>query len=138
MKKIEVQNAVNALGRVPVNKIKDDSIRNILIYDYRKLRKASREIEEERSDMVEKLQTDFVVEVEEVRALRAAGKPVTGQSCVEFLKAEAELNRTIRAMFREEIELELKTVNMDDFVKAVRDGDYTLEDLSALDGVVLY
>jgi hypothetical protein len=28
-------------------------------------------------------------------------------------------------------------VPMDDFVKAVKDGDYTFEDLSALDGVVL-
>ena len=52
MKKIDIQNAVNALGRVPVNKVKDDRIRNTLIYDYRKLRKASRDIEQERTDLV--------------------------------------------------------------------------------------
>ena len=137
MKKIDVQNAVNAFGRIPVNKVKDDVVRNTLIYDYRRLRKVSREIEEERTDLVEKFQADFAVEAEEARALRQQGKAVTGPSLAPFLKAEAELNRAVRAMFREEVELELQTVPMDDFVKAVKDGDYTFEDLSALDGVVL-
>ena len=137
MKKIDIQNAVNAYGRIPVNKVKDDIVRNTLIYDYRRLRKVSREIEEERTDLVEKFQADFVVEAEEARALRQQGKAVTGAALAPFLKAEAELNRAVRAMFREEVELELKTVPMDDFVKAVKDGDYTFEDLSALDGIVL-
>ena len=137
MKKIDVQNAVNAFGRIPVNKVKDDVVRNTLIYDYRRLRKVSREIEEERTDLVEKFQSDFAVEAEEARALRQQGKAVTGAALAPFLKAEAELNRAVRAMFREEVELELQTVPMDDFVKAVKDGDYTFEDLSALDGVVL-
>ena len=137
MKKIDVQNAVNAFGRIPVNKVKDDIVRNTLIYDYRRLRKVSREIEEERTDLVEKFQADFAVEAEEARALRQQGKAVTGAALAPFLKAEAELNRDVRAMFREEVELELKTVPTDDFVKAVKDGDYTFEDLSALDGVVL-
>ncbi len=137
MKKIDVQNAVNAFGRIPVNKVKDDVVRNTLIYDYRRLRKVSREIEEERTDLVEKFQADFAVEAEEARALRQQGKAVTGAALAPFLKAEAELNRAVRAMFREEVELEFKTVPMDDFVKAVKDGDYTFEDLSALDGVVL-
>lgn len=137
MKKIDVQNAVNAFGRIPVNKVKDDVVRNTLIYDYRRLRKVSREIEEERTDLVEKFQADFAVEAEEARALRQQGKAVTGAALAPFLKAEAELNRAVRAMFREEVELELQTVPMDDFVKAVKDGDYTFEDLSALDGVVL-
>lgn len=137
MKKIDVQNAVNAFGRIPVNKVKDDVVRNTLIYDYRRLRKVSREIEEERTDLVEKFQADFAVEAEEARALRQQGKAVTGAALAPFLKAEAELNRAVRAMFREEVELELKTVPMDDFVKAVKDGEYTFEDIAALDGVVL-
>lgn len=137
MKKIDVQNAVNAYGRIPVNKVKDDVVRNTLIYDYRRLRKVSREIEEERTDLVEKFQADFAVEMEEARSLRQSGKAVTGPALVPFLKAEAELNQTVRAMFREDVDLDLKTVPMDDFVKAVKDGEYTFEDLSALDGIVL-
>lgn len=137
MKKIDIQNAVNAYGRIPANKVKDDIVRNTLIYDYRRLRKVSREIEEERTDLVEKFQADFAVEAEEARALRQQGKAVTGAALAPFLKAEAELNRAVRAMFREDVVLELQTVPMDDFVKAVKDGDYTFEDLSALDGIVL-
>lgn len=137
MKKIDIQNAVNAYGHIPVNKVKDDIVRNTLIYDYRRLRKVSREIEEERTDLVEKFQADFAVEAEEARALRQQGKAVTGAALAPFLKAEAELNRAVRAMFREDVVLELQTVPMDDFVKAVKDGDYTFEDLSALDGIVL-
>ena len=85
MKKIDVQNAVNAFGQIPVNKVKDDIVRNTLIYDYRRLRKVSREIEEERTDLVEKFQADFAVEAEEARALRQQGKAVTGAALAPFL-----------------------------------------------------
>lgn len=128
-------NAVNALGRVAVNKIKNDVVRNTLIFDYRKLRKASREIEQERTDLLEKFRADFADEVLEVAALRDAMKPVVDHK--EFLAAEAEANRQIKALFQEGIELELSKVTMEDFVKAVKDGDYTLEDLATLDGIIL-
>lgn len=128
-------NAVNALGRVTVNKVKNDVVRNTLIYDYRRLRKASREIEQERADLLEKFRADFADEVLEVAALRDAMKPVTDHK--EFLAAEAEANRQIKVLFQEGIELDLAKVSVEDFVKAVRDGEYTLEDLAALDGVIL-
>ena len=140
MKKIDIQNAVNAYGRIPVNKVKDDVVRNTLIFDYRKLRKVSREIEEERTDLVEKFQGDFAAEMEEVRALRQKGEVISAASrpdLAAFLKAEAKLNRDVREMFREEVSLDLNRVSVDDFIKAVKDGEYTFEDIAALDGVVL-
>lgn len=140
MKKIDVQNAVNAYGRIPVNKVKDDVVRESLIFDYRKLRKASREIEEERGDLVEKFQVDFAAEREEVRALRQKGEAVSASKrpdLAAFLKAEAELNKAVRALFHEEIDLELRLVSVEDFTKAVKDGEYTFEDIAAMDGVVL-
>jgi len=137
MKKIDIQNAVNAFGRIPVNKVKNDKIRSTLIYDYRRLRKVSREIEQERSDLVEKFRDDFAEELLDVQVLRESGKPVTDHD--EFLRAEASMNRTIQKMFQEEVteDLELVTVTMDDFEKAVKDGEYTFEDLAALDGIVI-
>lgn len=140
MKKIDIQNAVNAYGRIPVNKVKDDVVRNTLIFDYRKLRKVSREIEEERTDLVEKFQGDFAAEMEEVRALRQKGEVISAAArpdLAAFLKAEAKLNRDVREMFREEVSLDLNRVSVDDFIKAVKDGEYTFEDIAALDGVVL-
>jgi len=137
MKKIDIQNAVNAFGRIPVNKVKNDQIRSTLIYDYRKLRKASREIEQERLDLVEKFREDFADEMLDVQVIRESGRPVTDHD--EFLRAEASMNRLIQKMFQEEVEedLELVKVGIDDFIKAVRDGDYTFEDVAALDGIVL-
>ena len=137
MKKIDVQNAVNAFGRIPVNKVKNDQIRSTLIHDYRKLRKASREIEQERLDLVEKFREDFADEMLDVQVLRESGRPVVDHD--EFLRAEASMNRLIQKMFQEEVEedLELVKVGIDDFIKAVRDGDYTFEDVAALDGIVL-
>jgi hypothetical protein len=137
MKKIDIQNAVNAFGRIPVNKVKNDKIRSTLIFDYRRLRKVSREIEQERSDLVEKFRDDFAEELLDVQVLRESGKPVTDHD--EFLRAEASMNRTIQKMFQEEVteDLELVTVTMDDFEKAVKDGEYTFEDLAALDGIII-
>ena len=136
MKKIDIQNAVNVLGPLDVNQIKDVSVRDTLVYDYSLLRKLSRAIEQERADLVEKFQSDFAVEAEEARALRQQGKAVTGPVLAPFLKAEAELNRSVRAMFREEVSLELLTMPVDEFVSAMKEFDYTLEDLSKLDGIV--
>lgn len=137
MKKIDIQNAVNAFGRIPVNKVKNDQIRSTLIHDYRKLRKASREIEQERLDLVEKFREDFADEMLDVQVLRESGRPVTDHD--EFLRAEATMNRIIQKMFQEELaeDLELVKVSMDDFAKAVKDGDYTFEDVAALDGIVI-
>lgn len=137
MKKIDVQNAVNALGRVPVNRVKNDQIRNTLIHDYRKLRRVSREIEQERADLVEKFREDFADEMLDVQVLRESGRPVTDHD--EFLRAEASMNRIIQKMFQEEVaeDLELVTVSMEDFAKAVKDGEYTFEDVAALDGIVI-
>lgn len=137
MKKIDVQNAVNALGRVPVNRVKNDQIRNTLIHDYRKLRRVSREIEQERADLVEKFREDFADEMLDVQVLRESGRPVVDHD--EFLRAEASMNRIIQKMFQEEVaeDLELVTVSMEDFAKAVKDGEYTFEDVAALDGIVI-
>ena len=136
MKKIDIQNAVNALGRVPVNKVRDSRVRDVLIDDYRKIRKASREIEQERADLVEKFRQDFADEVVDVQVLRTSGRPVTGHD--EFLRAEAYMNRLIAEMFQEEVagNLELQKISVEDFVKSVKDGEYTFEDIATLDGII--
>lgn len=135
MKKIDVQNAVNAFGRIAVSRVKDEKIRSTLIYDYRNLRKASRTIDQERSDLVDKFQSDFAEEVHEVAALRNAGQSVAGH--MEFLVAESKMNTLMKGLFREEIDVDLQRIALDDFVRAVKDGEYTFEDLAVLDGIIL-
>ena len=86
---------------------------------------------------MEKFREDFAEEMLDVQVLRESGRPVTDHD--EFLRAEASMNRLLQKMFQEEVEedLELVKVGIDDFIKAVRDGDYTFEDVAALDGIVL-
>ena len=136
MKKIDIQNAVNVFGRIVVGKVKDEQIRRTLAFDYRELRKASRDIEQERSDLVGKFREEFADEWLEIQVLRNSGRPVVDHD--EFLRAEAATNQDINDMFQEEApELDLQKVSLDDFLKYVRDGEYTFEDLAVLDGIVI-
>ena len=136
MKKIDIINAVNALGKVRITRIKDDRVKFTLAAAYRKLRKVSRDIDEERHCIIDKFQADFPDEFLEVQRLRDAGQPVVGFD--EFLKAEADSNRLLRDISREEAEdIDIATLSADDFIKAVKDDELTFEDLAALDGIVI-
>ena len=136
VKKIDIQNAVNVFGHIVVGKVKDEQIRRTLAFDYRELRKASRDIEQERSNLVGKFREEFADEWLEIQVLRNSGRPVVDHD--EFLRAEAATNQDINDMFQEEApELDLQKVSLDDFLKYVRDGEYTFEDLAVLDGIVI-
>ena len=136
VKKDDVQKAVNALGRVPFNKVRDAQLRYLLASDYRKLRKVSREIEAERTDILEKFRADFRDEWMEVKVLRDSGRPVTGYDA--FLRAEITTNRILQEMYAEEVDVPgLETVGMDEFLQGVRDGEFTFEDIACLDGIII-
>ncbi|MCR5326268.1 MAG: hypothetical protein K6E37_05900 [Bacteroidales bacterium] len=136
MQKITLINAVNVLSGIKITKIKNDKVKFTLIADYRALRKASREYEEDQREIVKQFQDDHAGEEDEVKKLRSEGKPVTGHD--DFLKAEKDINKVLAEMSREECEVEgLKKVKIEDFLKAVTDADLTMEDIANLDGIVI-
>lgn len=136
MKKIDIINAVNALGKVRINKIKDERVKFSLVQAYRKLRKASKDIDDERKEVIEKFQKDFEEDLPEVQQFRMEGKPVTGHN--EFLKAEADCNRILAKMSQEEAAIDgVQPVKVDDFLRYVKEDELTLEDIDLLDGIVL-
>lgn len=136
MKKIDIISAANILAGIPLNKIKDDKVKFTAIADYRAIRKVAREIEDERNTVIEKLQKDFADEMETVRQLRSEGRVVSGHN--DFLKAERDTNKILADMMQEEVSVPgLKTVSFEDFVKAVKDIELTMESVAALDGIVL-
>ena len=136
MKRIDIINAVNVLGRVRIHKIQNEKVKFSLLRAYRTLRKASREIDDYRKDVIEGFQRDFQPELEDVQQLRCSGRPVTGHDA--FLKAESDANRHLQEMLREEVTgLAFDTIPFDDFVKAVKDEDLTCEDIAVLDGIIL-
>lgn len=136
MQKIALINAVNVLSGIKITKIKNDKVKFTLIADYRALRKASREYEEDQREIVKQFQEDHAGEEDEVKKLRSEGKPVTGHD--DFLKAEKDINKVLADMSREECEVEgLKKVKIEDFLKAVTDADLSMEDIANLDGIVI-
>lgn len=136
MQKIALINAVNVLSGIKITKIKNDKVKFTLIADYRALRKASREYEEDQREIVKQFQEDHAGEEDEVKKLRSEGKPVTGHD--DFLKAEKDINKVLADMSREECEVEgLKKVKIEDFLKAVTEPDLSMEDIANLDGIVI-
>ncbi len=135
MKKIDIINAVNALSRIPVNKVKNDKVKFSLVANYRRLRKAAREIDEDRDVVVKKFQEDWKDEIEAVGGLRANRQPVTGHA--DFLKSEADVNKQIDAMYQEDLEVEgLVPISLEDLVKAVGDTDLSFEAVNNLDCII--
>ena len=136
MRKKDVINAVNTLAGVKINKIKNDKVKFTLVADYRALRKASREYEQEQRDIIDKFRDDFADVQEEVQTLRAAGKPVKGHD--EFLKAERDTNRILLSIAEEECSIEgLHMISLNDLVTAIADSDLSMEDISNLDGIII-
>ena len=136
MKKIDIISAANILAGIPLNKIKDDKVKFTVIADYRAIRKVAREIEDDRTTVIEKFQKDFAEEIETVKQLRSEGRVVSGHNA--FLKAEKDTNKILADMMQEEASVPgLKTVSFEDFVKAVKDIELTMESVAALDGIVL-
>lgn len=136
MQKIALINAVNVLSGIKITKIKNDKVKFTLIANYRALRKASREYEEDQREIVKQFQEDHAGEEDEVKKLRSEGKPVAGHD--DFLKAEKDINKVLADMSREECEVEgLKKVKIEDFLKAVTEPDLSMEDIANLDGIVI-
>ena len=135
MKKVDVIVAANTLNGIALNKIKDDKLKFTLVANFRKLRKAAMAVDEEQRAITEKFQSDFAGEIDVIQQLRASGLPVNDHQ--EFLKAEKDLQKCIKALMDEEIELDIQRVDLESLVKALKDTDLTMENIGSLDGVII-
>jgi hypothetical protein len=136
MKKIDIINAVNALAGVAINKIRNEKVKFTLVFDYRLLRREARDFENDQQEVIKKFQADFEEELTVVKNLRSEGKPVTGHDL--FLKAEKDTDKVLAELAQEPCEIAgLKTVSLEEFLKAVGDTDLSMEAISSLDGIVI-
>lgn len=135
MKNTEIIAAVNALAKVPINKIKDDKVKFTLVFDYRILRRAAREVDDERETIVRKFQEDWKEEIAAVQKLRSEGKPVAGYE--EFLSSERDANRQIDMMLAEDHPVEgLQKVALEPFIKSIGDAPLCFEDIEKLGCII--
>ncbi|MBO6168494.1 MAG: hypothetical protein J6O51_00830 [Bacteroidales bacterium] len=135
MKKKDIINAVNALAKIPINKIKNDKVKFSLISDYRILRKEAKSIDEDRDILIKKFQEDFRDEIDVVAELRRSGLPVNDHK--DFLKAESDLNKKLGEILQEEtLVAGITPVSLDDLIKAISDTDLSFEDVNNLDCII--
>ncbi len=130
MKLATINMLVSILGGIKLNKILDKKVKTALVNDYLHLRKFVKEGEAERQDLVDKFQADWADELDDVEALRRAGKKVVGHDA--YLDAEKDANKAISDIFAREVEVDIKPVAIDDFMASCGGEELTLEQIAFL------
>ena len=127
---------VTILGGMKLNKISDKKVKTSLVNNYLHLRRFVKDTENDRKELVEKFQSDWADELDEVEAFRRENKPVVGHD--SYLEAEKDANKAISDLFTKEVEVDIKSIPMVDFMTACGAEELTLEQLAFLqeNGVV--
>lgn len=130
MRIADINVLVGILAGMKLNKIADKSVKTALVNDYLHLRKFVKETEADRKELVEKFQSDWADELDQVEAFRKEGKPVEGHET--YLEAEKDANEAISALFSREVEADIKSIPMDSFLASYDGEELTLEQLAFL------
>ena len=127
---------VTILGGMKLNKISDKKVKTSLVNNYLHLRRFVKDTENDRKELVEKFQSDWADELDEVEAFRRENKPVVGHD--SYLEAEKDANKAISDLFTKEVEVDIKSIPMVDFMASYGAEELTLEQLAFLqeNGVV--
>lgn len=130
MKLATINMIVGILAGIKLNKITDKRVKTTLVNDYLHLRKFVRDAENDRQALVDKFQADWEEELPKVEAFRQEGKAVVGHDA--YLDAEKDTNKAISDIFSREVEVDIKSVPMDDFMAACSGEELTIEQLAFL------
>ena len=127
---------VGILAGMKLNKISDKKVKTALVNDYLHLRRFAKEADADRKELVDKFQSDWTDELDEVEAFRRENKPVVGHD--SYLEAERDANKAISDLFTKEVEVDIQPVPMNDFMAHCGAEELTLEQLAFLqeNGVV--
>ena len=127
---------VGILAGMKLNKISDKKVKTALVNDYLHLRRFAKEADADRKELVDKFQSDWADELDEVEAFRRENKPVVGYD--SYLEAERDANKAISDLFTKEVEVDIQPVPMNDFMAHCGADELTLEQLAFLqeNGVV--
>lgn len=128
MKLSVVDELASLLSGIKINRIQDKNVKATLVYDYIFLRKFAKEANEQKKDLVEKFQADWMDELTEVNSLRNNGNPVVGHD--GYIEAESDANKAIRSIFESEVDVNLRPVKLDDFLSSFCEEDLTFEQIA--------
>lgn len=121
---------VGILSGMKINRIADKKIKSALLGDYLLLRPHFKKSQEDVSEIKTKFQEDWNDELDAVQSFREKGKPVVGHDA--YLEAEADANKAISDTLSAEVEVDIKSVPMDDFMTACGGEELTFEQIAFL------
>jgi hypothetical protein len=130
MKLSEVNVIVGILAGMKINRIADKKIKTALLNDYLHLRPHFKKANEDVEEIRRKFQEDWNDELDAVQAFRDKSKPVVGHDA--YLEAEKDANKAISDTLSAEVEVDIKSVPMDDFMVACGGEELTIEQLAFL------
>ena len=130
MKLSEVNVIVGILAGMKINRIADKKIKTALLNDYLALRPHFKKANEDVEEIRRKFQEDWNDELDAVQAFRDKRKPVVGHDA--YLEAEKDANKAISDTLAADVEVDIKSVQMDDFMTACGTEELTFEQIAFL------
>ena len=133
MKLSDINVAVGILSGIKINRLADKRVKTALLNDYLALRPSFKRAKEDVEEMRAKFQQDWSDELDAVQALRDKRRPVVGHDA--YLVAERDANKAIDDILSAEVDVDIKSVPMDDFINICGGEDLTLEQVAFLQQV---
>ena len=133
MKLAEVNTIVSILAGMKINRIADKRIKSALLNNYLRLRPLFKKANEDVEEIRAKFQEDWNDELDAVQAFRDKRKPVVGHDA--YLEAERDANKAISDVLSAEVEVNIQSVPIDDFMATCGGEELTLEQVAFLQEV---
>lgn len=130
MKLADINVLVGILAGMKINRITDKKVKTALLNDYLRLRPHFKKANEDTGEIRKKFQEDWADELDAVQAFRDKRKPVVGHDA--YLDAEKDANKAISDLFSAEVEVDIKSVPMDDFMASCGGEELTFEQIAFL------
>lgn len=133
MKISKINNIVGILGGIGITKLPDKQVKTTILNDYLYLRKFIREAEDESSEVSKKFREDWGEEMDVVETMIAKNEPVIGHA--EYVDAKKDAEKILRDIMDRDVDIEIKSIQMDDFMNACKNENLTLEQIAFLQEV---
>lgn len=133
MKISNINTAVGILGGIGITKLPDKQVKTTILNDYIYLRKFVREAEDESAEISKKFREDWGDEMDVVEVALAKREPVVGHE--KYIEAKKDAENVLQGIMDREVEVEIKSVPMDDFMNACKNETLTLEQIAFLQEV---
>lgn len=133
MKISKINNIVGILGGIGITKLPDKQVKTTILNDYLYLRKFIRDAEDESAEVSKKFREDWGEEMEAVETMIVKNEPVVGHE--NYIEAKKDAEKILRDIMDRDVDIEIKSVQMDDFMNACKNENLTLEQIAFLQEV---